>query len=341
MSNEESASRPRKFAFGRGWYQVAWSGEIGLGDVVPLRYFNEDLVLFRTESGTVSVLDAHCPHLGAHIGFGGKVKGECVVCPFHEWQWSTTGQHMATPFSERKTQRKRIRAWSTTETAGMICVWYDHEGGEPTWDAPQIAEADDPRFTSPWPLSANVWKDVILQPQHVTENMVDFVHLKSVHHAARPASVASAVANGPRFQVALRLGVGEGKKATKITPDGPIDTLLEATGEALGFTVFKFVDLSPTRYITAVTPVDEKTSDVRISLFLPKDRGLENGRLSAWGEASFNELKKQNQRDFDIFRHLKYTEHSPFTPEEQPPYSAMREWTKQFYEPLAAQGGAR
>ena len=42
-----------------GWFQVAWSAEIGVGDVRPLRYFDMDLVAFRGVSGTLSVLDAH------------------------------------------------------------------------------------------------------------------------------------------------------------------------------------------------------------------------------------------------------------------------------------------
>jgi 3-ketosteroid 9alpha-monooxygenase subunit A len=69
-----------------GWFQVAWSAEIGVGDVRPLRYFDTDLVAFRGTSGRLTVLDAHCPHMGADLGYGGRVEGDDIVCPFHAWR---------------------------------------------------------------------------------------------------------------------------------------------------------------------------------------------------------------------------------------------------------------
>jgi cholesterol 7-dehydrogenase len=42
------------------------------------------LVLFRTESGEAKVLDAYCPHMGADLGVGSKVVGDCIECPFHK-----------------------------------------------------------------------------------------------------------------------------------------------------------------------------------------------------------------------------------------------------------------
>ena len=56
-----------------GWFMVGWSPEFPIGEVRPLRYFGEDLVAYRDERGELHVLEAHCKHLGAHIGHGGKV----------------------------------------------------------------------------------------------------------------------------------------------------------------------------------------------------------------------------------------------------------------------------
>ena len=59
-----------------GWYAVSLSEQLNNGDVKPLTFFAKELVLFRTESGKAGVLDAMCPHLGAHMGHGGTVIGE-------------------------------------------------------------------------------------------------------------------------------------------------------------------------------------------------------------------------------------------------------------------------
>ena len=32
-------------------------------------------------------VDAYCPHLGANMAAGGVVKGDCIECPFHGWQF--------------------------------------------------------------------------------------------------------------------------------------------------------------------------------------------------------------------------------------------------------------
>ena len=58
-------------AYPKGWFQVAYSREVGSGQVVGLHYFGRRLICYRGDSGTPYVLDAYCPHLGADIAFGG------------------------------------------------------------------------------------------------------------------------------------------------------------------------------------------------------------------------------------------------------------------------------
>lgn len=89
------SSGPRQRAFPaipNGWFAVAFSDEVKAGGVRPLRYLGRELVLFRSSTGVASVLDAHCPHLGAHLGIGGGVVGETLACPFHGWRFDAQGQ---------------------------------------------------------------------------------------------------------------------------------------------------------------------------------------------------------------------------------------------------------
>src|SRR3546814_20378279 len=64
-----------------GWFHIGWGAEIPPGGVKPPRYFGQGLVAFRSAGGVLSVLDAHCRHLGAHLGYGGTVGKECDFCP--------------------------------------------------------------------------------------------------------------------------------------------------------------------------------------------------------------------------------------------------------------------
>ena len=62
-----------------GWFQVGWATDVAIGETKPLRYFGKHLVLWRDEDGGVHVQDAFCPHLGAHLGHGGKVAAGDVI----------------------------------------------------------------------------------------------------------------------------------------------------------------------------------------------------------------------------------------------------------------------
>jgi len=75
-----------------GWYSVARSHELAIGEVKPVKAFDRELVLYRTRSGEAVVQDAFCPHLGAHLGHKGRVVGESIRCPFHGWRYGTDGQ---------------------------------------------------------------------------------------------------------------------------------------------------------------------------------------------------------------------------------------------------------
>ncbi len=46
------------YRYPTGWYVVGWSGDVSAGTLRPLHYFGRDLICFRGESGTVSVMDA-------------------------------------------------------------------------------------------------------------------------------------------------------------------------------------------------------------------------------------------------------------------------------------------
>ena len=66
-----------------GWYMLDYAADLAIGQVKPLRYFGEEIVLYRGEDGVARALHAYCRHLGAHMGHGGKVKGNNLECPFH------------------------------------------------------------------------------------------------------------------------------------------------------------------------------------------------------------------------------------------------------------------
>ena len=68
-----------------GWFCVGYPEDFPTGEPKALFYFDRHLVAWRDETGELHVQDPFCPHLGAHLGHGGKVEGCEIVCPFHGW----------------------------------------------------------------------------------------------------------------------------------------------------------------------------------------------------------------------------------------------------------------
>tara|TARA_B100001094_G_C18192670_1_gene808368 strand:+ start:2582 stop:3577 length:996 start_codon:yes stop_codon:yes gene_type:complete len=51
---------------------------------------NKSIVLFRTKDNTIKAIDDVCPHRGASFSQG-KVKGDCIECPYHGWTYDGNG----------------------------------------------------------------------------------------------------------------------------------------------------------------------------------------------------------------------------------------------------------
>ena len=120
-----------------GWFMIGWSAEFSASEVRPLRYFGEDLVAYRDESGELHVLSGHCKHLGAHIGHGGKVVGDCVECPFHGWRWGPDGTNRYIPYQPGPAQQGAAAAGLPgPEQYGCVFVWHQPDGKEPHWEMP-------------------------------------------------------------------------------------------------------------------------------------------------------------------------------------------------------------
>ena len=163
--------------FPMGWFSVARSHELLVGEVTSVQAFDRELALYRTRSGEAVLQDAFCPHLGANLGVEGRVVGETIRCPFHGWRFGKDGVCEEIPYCEEIPERARIRTWHTAEKNGEIYVWFHPENTGPQWDLPDLPELDDPNWTSPRYTEFLVPAHV----QDIAENSCDPVHFQYVH----------------------------------------------------------------------------------------------------------------------------------------------------------------
>ena len=93
--------------FPEGWYFVASRDELGGGKLVHKTWLGEQIVVWCDGQGRVCMADAYCPHLGSSLSpaAGAKICAGRLVCPFHGFQYDTSGQCVATPYAHRRKQR--------------------------------------------------------------------------------------------------------------------------------------------------------------------------------------------------------------------------------------------
>jgi len=211
--------------FAEGWYLVSWSADIEPGAVQPLRYFGKDYVLFRGEGGQAMLLDAHCPHLGAHLGYGGRVENNDIVCPFHAWRFGASGRCTEVPYASRIPPRAAVRAYPVREHSGMVLGYFGPQGSEPDYEVPVIEELDDPAWT---PLErAHI--AIATHPREVIENIADLAHFLPVHNTR--IDDFEVIIDGPRA-TQRSLGHGRNLKGERI----PVDSVATYHGPAIQFT---------------------------------------------------------------------------------------------------------
>ena len=133
-----------------GWFHVAYSDELAIGQSKPIHYFGQELVLFRTEEGVAVVLDAYCPHMGAHLGYGinaeagqgGRIEGNTIVCPFHSWKLDSNGQVAEIPYAKNIPPKVKdkpcIKSWAVEEKNKAIFVWYHPDDSAPLFPINEI-----------------------------------------------------------------------------------------------------------------------------------------------------------------------------------------------------------
>ncbi|XP_050677266.1 cholesterol 7-desaturase nvd [Leptidea sinapis] len=126
-----------------GWYAIAESYELKIGTVQTATALGLNFCVYRGEDGVARAVDAYCPHLGANLGIGGEVKGNCIECPFHQWRFDTEGKCIHIPDVENIPKGVSIKTWETMEVDGAVWIWYDAEGRPPMWKSPPHDDSKD------------------------------------------------------------------------------------------------------------------------------------------------------------------------------------------------------
>lgn len=178
-----------EFTYPRGWFMIAEASELDDGPLA-IRFFGQDMALYRGESGRVVLLDAYCPHMGTHIAGGPsasivangeQIEGDSIRCPYHGWRYGPEGDLEDIPYYDGPCPKAaKIRPHRVVEQLGAVLMWHDPEGGEPDYPAPNLDAWDDPQWVNG---SYDHLGEIEIHPQEIIDNMSDAHHLGPTHGA--------------------------------------------------------------------------------------------------------------------------------------------------------------
>lgn len=300
-----------------GWFAVAWSRDLLPGDVLPLRVFGDDLVLFRTRDGQPKVLDAYCAHLGAHLGEGGRVHGNSLRCPFHAWRYDgDTGACVEIPYCEKIPPRARVQAWPVVEANRMIFAWYHAEGKAPEWDVPIMSEFDDADWTEPRLHEL----EVPVHLQEMSENNCDPIHFHYVHSAPN-VHMDSKIEFGEDGRFFRMTDEGE-----RTTPMGTFHTVLERDTWQIGISSVRTHGIPGVGLLlfTSTTPIDTERCISRWAFSVTENMA------DVAGEEWMTQLAKGVLEDMRIWKN-KIHRARPVLCEADTYLAHFRQWARQFY----------
>ena len=115
------ADRPSGGPPGSGWICLVYD-ELPAGGILEVSLGDEDLVVWRGESGVPCVSEARCPHQWSHLAHQGAVDGDELVCLTHFWRFGADGAGWKQNVNGRRDRKGDLAVLACVEHDGAIWV---------------------------------------------------------------------------------------------------------------------------------------------------------------------------------------------------------------------------
>lgn len=305
--------------YAKGWYRVAESIDVTADAMLPVRYFGEQLIVYRNADGSAQVADAFCPHLGAHLAsHDGAIVGGKITCPFHKWTFDgATGRCIDIPYTKVMVPASvKLTLYPTRETDDMVLMWYHPQGAEPDYEPYSWrATSAEPwiHYRSETRISTCPYRDLF-------ENLFDTAHVQQLHNAPFL----------PKIKVMQR--VPYGIHAEFATPDEPTPyDVRQLSNEFSGISLMSQVvsgDAFGFLQSVSATPIDEEKFEQVSRLYI---RDMGSPELNAEiGERYAENTNFETDKDFRVLDFKKHLSRPQLCAGDGP-IMKWRQYLEEFY----------
>lgn len=159
------------------WWPLEFSSEV-TSRPSRITALGQELVAFRTTDGKAQVMSDLCVHRGGALS-DGWMRGDCIVCPYHGWEYEADGACSRIPANLQGVpvpRKARVDAYPTQEKYGMVWAFL---GDLPEAERPSLPVLD--HFDNP---NYKIIRGDFHWDAHydrVMENSLDIAHAPFVH----------------------------------------------------------------------------------------------------------------------------------------------------------------
>ena len=311
--------------YARGWHCLGLSSTFK-DKPKAITAFGTRIVVFRNSGGDAVVLEATCPHMGGDLTMG-KVDGDVVRCPYHDWGWGAEGMCLDIPYAKKIPKNARIRSWPVCEENHLLFIWNDPEGLPPLEN--EIVPREDSAFAedwSDWVIEENV---IHINCRELIDNMSDKAHFITVHGLKAP-SLFKNIFEGHKLTQIMNAFNDEGSEfgeggelRSSATYYGPAYMIAVIDNEAGGFSHSSI-------QLVSHVPIDRDSFLLRHGVKVQNIPNLSEEENKAVVTEYTEMTQLSFKQDVDIW-HNKFRVDNPLLCDGDGPLHKLREWYDQFY----------
>ena len=169
---------------GNYWYVVGVESKLKPGQVTKVRFWKQDIALFRDEDGDLHAIEDRCAHRQLPLS-AGIVKGKNVMCTYHGWEFDGCGKCVKILHELGKDRTKmpkiKVRDYPVKAQWGLIWLFPGDPELAESVSLPKIPQLEGEK---PWPF---IPVDVTIKSHFtmIVENVCDFNH-EYLHRHKQP-----------------------------------------------------------------------------------------------------------------------------------------------------------
>lgn len=312
-----------------GWFFVAPTAQLAPGMVEPLSMFGRELILWCDQRGAPRLHSAHCPHMGAHLGHGGTVEQDVIVCPFHGWRFDGLGEEVRAARAASGRGRACLSAYPLRVVAEtFLMAWFHPHAESPRFDltlAGKLSELCSPAFSDWHVASTSTIRSAV---QEMAENGVDLAHFPIVHRGtvARAPALREYTTNGADSFAHLvhrrRIGDVEIEVPVEVWCCGPGLGLVHARIDIDGLLVEGWT-------LVCTQPIDARQARLRLFSKVPR-QGRTPNEISMLLDLVSRTMLEEIAEDQRIWENKRFVQRPPLSGVDGP-IIQFRRWFEQFY----------